>query len=102
MSLTSQERSVKRGLFEQAMREKERLQDEEKARQEQERIRYEEAEIKRIRAQSNFKATPIRKYSNKLGNVSEKKLTVPKSPRLQTQERAVFKDESASAGRSEQ
>lgn len=30
-----------------------------------------------------------------MGTVEEKKLTVPKEPKLQTHERAAFKDESA-------
>ena len=38
------------------------------------------------------------KYSAKLGQVAEKKLTVPLSPKLQTHERAAFKEESAYAG----
>ena len=54
----------------------------------------EEEEIKRIRANSNFKATPIKKYKMVMGQVEEKKLTVPREPRLQTHERAAFKDES--------
>ena len=53
--------------------------------------------MRKIRAASNFKATPIKKYSTKLGPVPEKKLTVPLSPRLQTHERATFKEESAQA-----
>ena len=76
------------------MKEKELKKAEEKVIQEQERIRQEEEEIKRIRAQSNFKATPIKKYKNTLGEVALKKLTVPVSPDLVTRERAAFRDES--------
>ena len=54
--------------------------------------------MRQIRAANNFKATPIMKYSAKLGQVAEKKLTVPLSPKLQTHERAAFKEESAYAG----
>lgn len=93
MSLASNDRSVKRELFEQAMKDKEQKLAEEKTRQELERIRQEEEEIKRFRAQSNFKATPIKKYKNNLGEVVLKKLTVPVSPELQTRERAALKDD---------
>ena len=95
MTLASSDRSVKRETFDLAMKEKERLQAEEKARLEQERAREEEEEVRKIRAQSNFKATPIKKYKMSLGVVPERKLTVPVSPKLQTLERAAFKDESA-------
>ena len=57
-----------------------------------EKRREEEEEIKKIRAQQNFKATPVRKYKNTLGVVEEKKLTVPVGPSLQTLERAKVKD----------
>ena len=95
MSLASNDRSVKREIFEQAMKEKEQKQASEKAQLELERIKQEEEEIKRIRAESNFKATPIMKYRSTLGEVAQKKLTVPVSPELQTRERANFKDESS-------
>ena len=93
MSLASEDRSVKREIFEQAKKEKDQKKAEEKALEEQERIRQEEEEIKRIRAQSKFKATPIKKYKNNLGEVPMKRLTVPKSPELVTKERAAFKEE---------
>ena len=64
------------------MKEKEVKQAEEKVQQELERVRQEEEEVKRIRASSNFRATPIMKYKNKLGDVAFKKLTVPVSPTL--------------------
>ena len=77
ISLASQDRSVKRDKFDEAMREKERIQAAEKAALEQERLLQEEEEIKRIRANCNFKATPIKKYRMVMGTVEEKKLTVP-------------------------
>ena len=102
ISLASQDRSVKREIFDQAMKVKDQKKAEEKVLEEQERIRQEEEEIKKIRAQSNFKATPIKKYKNNLGEVQMKKLTVPKSPVLETKERALFKDElSASSKQAE-
>ena len=73
------------------MREKERLKAEEEARLEQERQLAEEAEVRKIRAESNFKATPIKHYSSKLGVVPEKKLTVPREPKLQTHGRAALR-----------
>lgn len=51
------------------MKAKDQKKAEEKALEEQERIRQEEEEIKKIRAESNFKATPIKKYRNNLGEV---------------------------------
>ena len=84
------------------MKVKDQKKAEEKVLEEQERIRQEEEEIKKIRAQSNFKATPIKKYKNNLGEVQMKRLTVPKSPVLETKERALFKDElSASSKQAE-
>ena len=79
------------------MKAKDQKKAEEKALEEQERIRQEEEEIKKIRAESNFKATPIKKYRNNLGEVQQKKLTVPKSPVFITKERALFKDELSAA-----
>lgn len=93
VSLASTDRSAKRGVFEQAMKDKERLQAEEQANLEQKLIRQEEEEIKKIRAESNFKATPIKKYKLTLGEVPLKKLTEATSPKLQTTERAAVKDE---------
>lgn len=75
--LVSEERSVKRGLFESEKREKERVKEEEMERQEQERLLREEEEVRKIRAACNFKATPIKKYKLSLGSVPQKKLTVP-------------------------
>ena len=75
------------------MKVKDQKKAEEKVLEEQERVRQEEEEIKKIRAQSNFKATPIKKYRINLGEVQQKKLTVPKSPVFITKERALFKDE---------
>ena len=80
MRLVSNERSLKRELFDQTIREKEQAQAEEKARQEEERQRLEEEEIRKISAASNFKATPIKKYRNTLGTVTDKSLTVPVGP----------------------
>ena len=94
MSLASNDRSVKREIFEQAMKDKEQKQAEEKMRQELERVRQEEEEVKRIRAMSNFRATPIMKYKNNLGEVAFKKLTVPVEPKLETRVRAAFNAES--------
>ena len=91
MSLASQERSTKRELFEQAKREKEeelRVQQELFA---QEKQLQEEEEIRKLRQEINFKATPIRRYRFKVGQTEEKKLTVPISPKLTTQDRADFK-----------
>jgi hypothetical protein len=93
VTLASDRRSVKRGLFEQAIREKERFQQEEKAQLELERLQQEEEEVKKIRAASNFKATPIMKYRNNLGAVEERKLTVPVAPTFKTAERAALKQE---------
>ena len=93
IKLVSDERSVKRELFEQQMREKERIKAEEAAKAEQERILAEEAEVRRIRQECNFKATPIKHYSMKLGHVPDKKLTVPREPRLQTIERAAMRQD---------
>ena len=85
------------------MRDKEKLKDEERARQEQARLLAEEEEVRKIREQSNFKATPIKHYKNNLGAVPEKKLTVPVEPKLQTYQRAAMKSDMqdwASLGRS--
>ena len=94
VTLASNERSVKRELFEQLMKEKERKKAEEKALLEAERLRQEDEEINKVRAQQHFKANPIKKYKNTLGEVARKKLTVLVSPELVTQERAAFKDQS--------
>ena len=51
------------------MKVKDQKKAEDKVLEEQERIRQEEEEIKKIRAESNFKATPIKKYRNNLGEV---------------------------------
>ena len=75
------------------MREKERIKAEEAAKAEQERILAEEAEVRRIRQECNFKATPIKHYSMKLGQVPDKKLTVPREPKLQTIERAAMRQD---------
>lgn len=92
ITLQSNERSVKREMFEQMKKEKARQLDEELQQQEQERIRREVEEVKKIRANSNFKATPIKKFSNKLPEVARKDLTVPQSPVFQTLERAALRD----------
>ena len=75
------------------MREKERIKAEEAAKAEQERILAEDAEVRRIRQECNFKATPIKHYSMKLGHVPDKKLTVPREPKLQTIERAAMRQD---------
>lgn len=67
MRLVSNDRSMQRELFDQAIKEKEMIQAEQKAQQEEERLRLEEEEVRKIRAASNFKATPIKKYRNTLG-----------------------------------
>jgi len=64
------------------MREKERLKAEEEAKMEEQRRLEEEEEVRKIRAASTFKATPIMKYKNTLGAVPERKLTVPVPPKL--------------------
>ena len=56
------------------------------------RLAEEEEEIKQIRANSNFKATPVKHYANRLPGVEEKHLTVPKSPEFETTKRALFKE----------
>ena len=45
-----------------------------------------------MRAQMNFKATPVRKYTSKLGQVEEKSLTMPVGPNLRTKGRADIKN----------
>ena len=65
---------------------------EEKAAEEETRRQEEEAEIRRIRLESTFIATPIRKYQLKLGEVEPTQLTKPLSPRLTTKERAETKE----------
>ena len=82
VKLVSDERSVKREEFESAMREKERLKAEEAARLALEREEAEAEEVRKIRAASNFKATPIKHYRIVMGNVPERKLTVPQEPKL--------------------
>jgi len=77
------------------LKEKEQKLAVEKAQDEQARLKQEEEEIKKIRAESNFKATPIKKYRSGLGSVTRKNLTIPVSPKLETNARAEFKDESA-------
>ena len=77
------------------MKDKELQLAKDQAREDQVKQREEEEEIKRIRAESNFKATPIKKYRCGLGSVAQKKLTIPVSPKLVTNDRATFKDESA-------
>ena len=93
MKLVSDERSVKREEFEAAMREKEKLKAEEQARLELERQEAEAEEVRKIRAASNFKATPIKHYRLVVGSVPERKLTVPQEPKLQTCERAAMRND---------
>ena len=83
----SQERSKKRELFEQIKRDKELAQKEEQEKLEQEQLKKKEEEIKKIRAQQNFKATPVKFYSKQLPVIEEKSLTVPVGPKLTTKER---------------
>ena len=91
MSLASQERSIQRELFEQARIEKEKELQVQKELFEQEKRLQEEEETRKFRQQAHFKATPIKKYKFTVGQVEERKLTVPISPKLTTQDRADFK-----------
>jgi Targeting protein for Xklp2 (TPX2) domain len=75
MSLASQERSVRRELFEQVKKEKQLMLDEIEAKQAKDKAVEEIEEVKRIREQSIFKATPIKHYHISMGKVSPKKLT---------------------------
>jgi len=93
MSLVSDKRSVKREEFEAIMREKERSLAEEKETLELERQYAEEEEVRKIRASSNFKATPIKHYKVALGAVPERKLTVPVEPKFETGKRAALRQD---------
>ena len=50
-------------------------------------------EIKKIREDSIFKATPIRKFKPISSVVTEKVLTVPVAPKLSTASRASLRDD---------
>ena len=52
----------------------------------------EEEEVRRIREQQKFKATPVKHYKLNLGYVSPRKLTQPVEPNLQTNKRAELRE----------
>ena len=79
-------------MFEIVKKEKELALREEQIKLEQERLAQEEEEIKKIRAESHFIATPVKMYGNKLPSVEEKTLTIPQGPELSTTKRALFKE----------
>jgi hypothetical protein len=84
---------MKRDLFEQVKKEKQLMLEAIEAQAARARATEEEEEVRRIREQSVFKATPIKHYTINLGKVSPKKLTQPCGPTLQTAQRAHLRDE---------
>jgi hypothetical protein len=80
--LHTEVRALKRGEYDQAMKEKERLADQIKQDLEAERLRREQEETQRLRTKSNFKVQPIKQYKPIEIRPSEKPLTEPKSPNL--------------------
>ncbi len=80
--LHTEARAAKRGEFDQAIKEKERLADQIKQELEAERLRRDQEEIQQLRIKSNFKAQPIKQYKPIEIKPSERPLTVPKSPNL--------------------
>jgi Targeting protein for Xklp2 (TPX2) domain len=55
-------------------------------------IEKEEVEVKVLRAQLNFKATPIKHFAAVANHIEPKTLTIPQSLRLHTEMRAQLKD----------
>ena len=92
-SLATESRSKQREQFDSAVRQKQEAQQQ---REEQERLQKEQdeqEEIAELRRQSQFRATPIKKYSAvEVGvNVPVKDLTCPVGPNLETYKRAECK-----------
>lgn len=77
-------RAAKRFEFEQNMKEKERLAEQQRLHYEQEKQRQEREIVQRLRTASNFKSQPIRHYRPVEVKPSERPLTSPKSPNLAT------------------
>lgn len=75
------------------MKEKQLIQEQEADEQARIQAEMEEEEVRQLREQTVFKATPIKHYEMKMGKVSPKKLTVPVGPSFKTDERARLKDE---------
>jgi len=91
ISLASVCRSEKRKEFNLKMEEKERRLESERQEREAAREREEAEEVKRIRAESNFKATPIQHFRQTEVKVEKKELTNPVAPNFATQVRADHK-----------
>jgi hypothetical protein len=86
-ALNTERRALNRTLFDE--HQTERLREAELISNEQ-RLKHaeqEKAEIKRIRRHMSFKASPMPVFREFFPKKSEKNLTIPKSPRLQTQTR---------------
>lgn len=84
-------RLEKRKVFNDMLEEKEKRLAEERRQKEEAQKREEEEEIKRIRAESQFKARPIQHFKQTEVKVEKKELTNPVAPQFLTEKRAETK-----------